>query len=139
MHWSGDDHAGFSSGRPWLPVASNYREVNVEKLRAQKGSMLQLYRQLIQLRKSSTALRTGLYRPVSTDLQTLLYLVEDEGERFLVCLNLTKDPVALTLDKRFVGAEVVLSTNLDRKELLSDRFVLRSNEGVIARHRTTVA
>ena len=31
MQWSDESQAGFTTGTPWIPVADNYPEINVEK------------------------------------------------------------------------------------------------------------
>src|SRR5690606_18916794 len=47
MQWSPEPNAGFTTGTPWLPIAEDYRSVNVEVQRSDPRSMLNLYRRLI--------------------------------------------------------------------------------------------
>src|SRR6185436_19508991 len=65
MQWDASPAAGFSDGTPWLPVVSDYRQINVAVARDDPSSMLSLYRALIALRQASPALTYGVYRPVS--------------------------------------------------------------------------
>ena len=37
MQWSADEHAGFTTGKPWIGVAPNYERVNVAAKRARRG------------------------------------------------------------------------------------------------------
>lgn len=45
-------NAGFSSGRPWLPINENYLQVNAEAETADPRSHLSVYKKLLQLRTS---------------------------------------------------------------------------------------
>ena len=74
MQWSAQVNAGFSAAEPWLPVAPDYREVNVESQRDQPRSMLSLYRQLISLRRGEPALEVGAFDPVEAEGDVLAYI-----------------------------------------------------------------
>ena len=52
-------HAGFTTGRPWLPLDPTYRTKNVKSLRQQYDLLLMLYHRLIQIRKAHRALTIG--------------------------------------------------------------------------------
>ncbi|XP_054738486.1 maltase A3-like [Anastrepha obliqua] len=59
FQWSDDKNAGFStSSKTWLPLADNYRTVNVQRERDEPLSHLNIYKQLHALRNGST-LRHG--------------------------------------------------------------------------------
>jgi len=53
VQWSNEENAGFTTGKPWLKVNSNYTKINVESQEAQPDSVLNYYRKLTALRKSS--------------------------------------------------------------------------------------
>ena len=53
MQWSSAPGAGFTTGRPWLPLGIDYADQNVEQQRGDPTSMLSLYRRLIALRRQS--------------------------------------------------------------------------------------
>lgn len=60
MQWTSGENAGFSSAEStWLPVSSDHARRNVETQDADPTSMLSLYRQLTDLRSTSTALKYG--------------------------------------------------------------------------------
>ncbi len=59
-------NAGFSVVEPWLPIADNYTELNVESRRPIRLRMLNLYRNLLRLRKAHPALSIGGFQPVAT-------------------------------------------------------------------------
>src|SRR4051812_26379369 len=95
MQWDNGKYAGFSTGRPWLPLAENYVVENVAEERRDPRSMYRLYRALIELRRSHPALRRGSYRPVVATGDLLLYVREFESNRILVALNLGAEPAVM--------------------------------------------
>jgi alpha-glucosidase len=133
MQWSAHARAGFTTGEPWLPIAQDYREVNVEAHRDQPKSMLTLYRRLIALRRGEPALEVGRLEPVEAEGDVLAYIRRGrEGESaFLVALNLGAAPQALKVPH---DGQIALSTHLDRAgERASRTLELRPDEGVIVR------
>lgn len=82
--------AGFTTGKPWLPLAGNHAGVNVAAQRDDAGSMLPLHRELLALRKKSPALNTGSCVPVTVDAEDVFVYTRFAGdEAYLVTLNLT--------------------------------------------------
>jgi alpha-glucosidase len=131
MQWSAAPNAGFTTGQPWLPLAADYRETNVETQRCDPSSMLALHRRLLALRRAEPALSLGSYAPVDAEGEVLAYLREHAGSRFLVALNLGHEPAPLA----FEGAgDVVLYTDHDRRDdAIRAQVRLRGDEGVIVR------
>ncbi|HEX8243962.1 MAG TPA: alpha-amylase family glycosyl hydrolase, partial [Longimicrobium sp.] len=131
MQWSGAPNAGFSTAEPWLPVAADYRETNVETQRCDPASMLALHQRLIALRRAEPALSVGSYVPVDAGGDVLAYVREHAGARFLVALNLGSSPASLPFDG---GGEVVLSTDAGRTAMpVRGRVELGGDEGVVIR------
>jgi alpha-glucosidase len=129
MQWSAEPHAGFTSGTPWLPVADNFARVNVAAQRAERTSMLSLYRALIALRRKEPALGIGAYEPVDAAGPVLAYLRRHRERRLLIALNLDAQATRLVVP---VGGRVLLSTHLDRAGPVAvDGLHLRGDEGVI--------
>jgi alpha-glucosidase len=132
MQWDATNFAGFSDVKPWLPVADNYRDENVESSRNDKGSLYQLYRRLINLRRSLVVLAEGAYRPLSASGNLLLFLRELPGNRVLVALNMGPEPVAVSFDKERMSGRVLVSSFADRDgEEVRSSFDLRGNEGLV--------
>jgi oligo-1,6-glucosidase len=59
MQWDGSQHAGFTTGTPWLAVNPNHMEINAEAQRRDPGSVFHHYRRLIELRHSEPAVAHG--------------------------------------------------------------------------------
>jgi len=136
MQWDDSPHAGFSpsAATPWLPLAENYREVNVARQLARPDSLLNLYRRLLAFRKTSSALQTGVYLPIELTAaqdHCFAYQRQSEDQRILVALNFSDQEQRL--DWAYTGSgEIVLSTGLDRQgQVELANFYLRPNEGCI--------
>ena len=129
MQWTAGPNAGFCPAdvTPWLPVAADYRHVNVEAQRADPRSMLTLHRRLLALRRSHQALATGNYYTLHATGGVLAYRRATPTERLLVALNLTGAPRTVPGCGR-----VLLSTALDREgERVTGDLPLRADEGVV--------
>ena len=133
MQWNAEPQAGFTTGEPWLPVAPDYREVNVAMQRDASDSMLRLYGALIALRRNEPALEVGRFELVQTEGDVLAYVRRGRSEErdFLVALNLGAEPRSLAFA---AAGAVALSTRLDRwQEPVAGAVRLRPDEGVIIR------
>jgi len=131
MQWNPGLHAGFSAARPWLPVSSDYQARNVEEMIDDRYSMLNLYRNLLSLRKSSPELHAGSYQTIDLmDEECFGYRREIGGESMMVILNFSENEKNLTLP----GGQgtLLLSTFLDRRGILDFNGIhLRGQEGLL--------
>ena len=132
MPWDGSSlNAGFTTGTPWLPLNADWKMRNVAAESADPGSMLGLYRRLLELRRSSAALSLGDYAEVSVGDGVLVYERRAAGQRRLVALNLTHQPRSAVLP---AGADwaVLLSTSPSGgRAPTGGRIELAPDEGVI--------
>ncbi len=136
MQWDSSEHAGFTTGTPWLPVSANFSEVNVEAERDDPLSMLTLHRRLIQLRRAHPALARGEWKPLCVQGDAFIYLRQAKDRRLLIALNMGSEPCAILLENRLRGGRVMLSTHLDREaERVENELDLRAAEGVIVELR----
>lgn len=88
MQWDRSPNAGFTSGKPWLPVSPNYKERNVKALEENPLSMLSLYKELISHRMNSPALIAGAYKPLeSSNENVFVFGRESREEKLLVAIN----------------------------------------------------
>jgi alpha-glucosidase len=132
MQWDSSAHAGFTTGTPWLPVATDYQTVNVTVERDDPMSMLTLYRRLIALRRATPALSVGSYVGLDAHDDLLAYVRTQAGQRCLVVLNLGPQPQLFESRQVEIQGHVVLSTHLDRAdETVRGTIELRGDEGVI--------
>jgi alpha-glucosidase len=129
MRWNGAARGGFTTGEPWLPLGPHVAERNVEKQKQQRGSLLALYRALIELRRREPALTHGDQVPLRSRNDILVLKRVGGRDEFLIALNLVHEP--RKLEWRGEGA-IVLSTYLDRENILVRApLLLRADEGLI--------
>jgi alpha-glucosidase len=131
MLWDATPYAGFSDHLPWLPLTPDHLTVNVEFQSRDSSSFLALYRALLLIRKSYSALSSGDFARFPAPPGVLAYLRTSENERLLVALNFSAEPRKFSLLALGAG-RILLSTVMDRAaEKLTDHLRLRSNEGII--------
>ncbi len=93
MPWSGGLlNAGFSTGKPWLPVPASHLPLAVDVEEARPGSPLHVVRDFLTWRRTRTALVRGDIR--FTDLgERVLGFTRGQGGDAVLCLfNLSPDP-----------------------------------------------
>jgi oligo-1,6-glucosidase len=87
MQWNGSEHAGFSTGQPWLPVNPNYPEVNAEVATADQGSVFHHYRRLIELRHREPVVALGDFTMVLPDHEQIYAFTRRLGDVELFVLG----------------------------------------------------
>ncbi|HZE87675.1 MAG TPA: alpha-amylase family glycosyl hydrolase [Methylomirabilota bacterium] len=98
MQWDRKPNAGFSTGKPWLPVVSDFMIYNVKNEQNDQDSFLSLYKTLIAIRKASPALRRGSYLAIEgTEDNILTFLREEAGEKIVVVLNFSSEEKQISL------------------------------------------
>jgi len=141
MQWDDSPNAGFSAPAVkdlWLPLAPNYKDVNVESELKDPRSTLNFYRNLLACRKASPALLWGDYGPVELDSPeakancfVFTRQAAAENEHMLVALNFSGEDQKLSVPQ-FGTGQVILSTRMDRDDEVNlGDFTLRANEGCI--------
>ena len=90
MQWNDGKNAGFTAGKPWLPVPASYKTHNVEAEAKDPNSILSFYRQLLALRRKEPALLDGDYIALNPDdPYVFTYLRRYKDEAILVVLNMS--------------------------------------------------
>ncbi len=136
MQWTNAESAGFTTGKPWLPIADDFKSVNVSALRDQAASILTLYHRLIELRRSEPALSVGEFAPLPADDDLIAYVRKAGERRLLIVLNLGSEARSFNLSDLEARASLLLSTHLDRNQEYSrDQLQLRADEEVIVELR----
>lgn len=101
MQWNDGENAGFTAGKPWLKINSNYKYLNVACQEKDKDSVLSYYRRLLAMRKSSKyreVFTYGDFAPVYEDTESVMaYYRADGKKRMLVAGNFGKETVTLKL------------------------------------------
>jgi alpha-glucosidase len=122
-------NAGFTSGRPRLPVGDSAEQSSVDSERRDPYSLLALYRRLIALRISNPVFQVGQYAPAAASGSIFAFRRHLGDQSTLVGLNVGDNAEQLTFRGR---GTMLLSTHLDRESLQITRSIkLRPYEGVI--------
>ena len=93
--WDSSPLAGFTTGRPWLPLGHDHALVNVVDLEQDPESILHLYRTLIVLRRSHPVLVTGELHSIAAANNVLTYERRGCGEQLRIILNLGDAPATI--------------------------------------------
>ena len=134
MQWTAAKNAGFTESEPWLPIAEDYPQINVETERDDPFSMLSLYSQLIKVRRAEPALEVGVLEPVETTGDLLSYVRRDGESAFLVALNFGTKPETLNISGRGFEGRITLSTWLNRwGDSVRGDLYIRPEEGLLVR------
>ncbi len=130
MQWSSAPNAGFTNGKPWFVVNSNYKDINVESQLGDPGSILNFYRNALQFRRDNPVVIYGDYvehMPKSKELY--VYERNLAGKKLLVICSYSEKcvrfdaPEGITLDetKQVFG-------NYDNNFVISNGFTTRPYE-----------
>jgi trehalose-6-phosphate hydrolase len=133
MQWSGEKHAGFTKGTPWINVASNYKEINVEQALQDRDSVFYHYQKLIQLRKEVDLIVTGDFELLLEDHPQIFAYVRRDGDRALLVVNnfyAEETTFSLPEEVRFNGQSSVLIANYPDPPQHFLKFILRPYESV---------
>jgi alpha-glucosidase len=130
MQWDASRFAGFSTVEPWLPVTDDYATRNVAAERGDPGSLYNLYRCLLTLRRAHPALVSGNYQPLKADGDVLTYLREGDGQRFLVALNLGPHDTTLA---SWAGTVAISALGGRDGEHVTGSLKLAGNEGLLVK------
>jgi alpha-glucosidase len=132
MQWSNDEQAGFTTGKPWLPMAGDHTTINIVLERDSPTSILTLYRRLIEMRRTEPALSVGDFAPLPAPGDLMAFIRKTDQRRLLVVLNLGATPQNFSISDLQCRGALLLSTHLDRsREVLRNKLDLRGDEGAI--------
>lgn len=132
MQWSDKEHAGFTTGKPWIETASNYPEINAENAIEDPNSIFYHYQQLIELRKKYDIITYGDYQLLlADDPRIFAYTRNLQDERLVVISNFYNEETTINLPiKNSSNVEILLSNYPDSNSL-SEQLTLRAYESIV--------
>jgi oligo-1,6-glucosidase len=116
MHWDAGEHAGFTTGTPWLPAQPNHDAINAEAEVADPDSVFHHYRRLIELRHTEDVVVEGRFELLLPEHPAVWAFTRTlDGGVLLVLANLSGEVVTLAPGDvpDLAGSEVVLPTHRD--------------------------
>ena len=91
MQWDDSENAGFTEGKPWLPVNENYRTLNVKAESIDPDSVLSWFRKLAEIRNEHPVLMDGSWNELLADDPDLIaYERKNDNETVTVIINLSE-------------------------------------------------
>jgi oligo-1,6-glucosidase len=130
FQWDSSANAGFTSGRPWIRLAPDYKIVNEAAEEKDSSSCLNYFRKLTRLRKENLALVYGAYRLLEKDNPDVYaYTRTLNGSRLLILLNFTGKTAMVNTVMDLQNATLLLSNYASS----SDRNHLKPYEASVYR------
>jgi oligo-1,6-glucosidase len=134
MQWDALANAGFTTGKPWLPINEDYTSVNVMQSEKDNNSVLKFVRKMIALRNQhKDILVYGKYQLLDkANPDIYAYTRTDGKEIFLVLLNFRKTVGATIIPKGFsLGEELI--NNLQPIKLDRDKIMLQPYQACVVK------
>ena len=143
MQWDASPHAGFTTGRPWLPVHPNFQEVNAASQVDDPTSVFSYYRDLIRLRHDEPVVALGDFTLDEPDhSQLFAFTRRHDGEELRVVANFSGEVAEVpprlrraTADSPIVLANVEGPHDSTTLEPWEARVLLRRQPSPAARPR----
>ncbi|WP_423856425.1 glycoside hydrolase family 13 protein [Yeosuana marina] len=118
MQWNDSVNAGFSTGKPWLPVNKNYKTINVASQEKDPNSILNYFKKMVELRKNNKVLIYGDYELLGAENENIYaYTRTLDDKKMLVVLNFTDHDSSIDLPES-KNLEAILINNY--KDLNND-------------------
>ena len=111
VQWDDTENAGFTTGKPWVYVNENYKDINVAQQEADPDSILNFYRKAIKLRKDLPVVKEGIYKEhFPTSAKQYVYSRKMDGQKLLVICSFCKENTKLRIPRGFdiQKAELIL-------------------------------
>ncbi|MBC2128398.1 alpha,alpha-phosphotrehalase [Listeria marthii] len=120
MQWDYSENAGFTTGTPWIKVADNANEINVQTALSDKSSIFYFYQKLIALRKEHPVIQTGDYTPYLTEEDSIIAYKRSNATTSLLAIHhFGSTTKKIQLPTEFLNARVLLS-NYGRQAISSE-------------------
>ena len=119
MQWTAGENAGFTTGKPWLPVNENHSQINAEAALADADSTFHYYQKLIALRKEYDVFRDGWFELIDPENESVFaYTRDTDKAHMLVVCNFTAQPQDWKLPWNYLGAKKLIGNYSDEFETL---------------------
>ncbi len=138
VQWNDEKHAGFTSGTPWIPVAKNHKEINVEEALKDDNNVFYHYQKLIKLRKQYDVVVHGDYQLICPEHHDVFaYVRNGNNEKLLVVNNFYGNKTNFVLPEEEVAVEdwnceILLSNYEDSSDEIGS-IILRPYESIVFR------
>lgn len=135
MQWDRSLNAGFSTGRPWIGMNPNYKEINVEVQEKDTHSILNFYKKIITLKKENEIFIYGIYDLILEEHEQIFAYTRTLGkEKAVVICNLSaKETLYENKSLELAYKDLALNNyNVDPHDIKTS-FVLKPYEARVYR------
>ena len=138
MQWDDSESAGFTTGKPWLPVHDDFERENAATEAADPTSVLDWYLRLVDFRNANEVLIDGSYTEVFPDSEQVYAFTREDGDaELLIAVNFTGGEVPIDLSEAGIAspedAEILLSSYENIDDAKPSAEMLRPYEAIIVR------
>ena len=128
LQWDSTANAGFTTGRPWIKVNPNYKNINEAAEEIDPNSVLNYFRKIVKLRKENPVLVYGKYSLLDKDNHNVYaYTRELNGRKFLILLNFTSK-----------AASFNAGIDINKAKLLLDNYLKPSTGSILQAYEAAV-
>lgn len=133
MQWDASEHAGFTTGTPWLEVNPNFKEINAELAVQDENSIYHYYRKLIALRKENPIMVYGEYQLIDEENDKVYsYLRKYEDQTLLVITNFTDQEIGYGVQSEDLkNGNLLIGNYHDAPEAFTGSVTLRPYEALV--------
>lgn len=97
MPWNASAQAGFTAGKPWLPIPEAHRAMAVAVQDSDAASVLKHFRSLLHWRQSQPTMISGEIRFIETAEPVLAFVRSTGDQRLVLAFNLSDNEVQVAM------------------------------------------
>lgn len=117
MQWDDTEHAGFTTGTPWIKVNPNYKEINAKSQVKDPNSIFSCYKRLVQLRKEYPVFVDGRFHLLlEEDENIFAYERQSADKKLVVICNFYGKTLEMPLKETCKDMELLLANYADMTE-----------------------
>ena len=133
MQWDSTENAGFTTGKPWIGIPGNYKEINVKQALEDKNSVFYHYKKLIELRKNEDLFVIGKYEDIDLENKSVYaYKRVGENGELIVISNFYENEVKFDISGLEIEkCKILLSNYKENPKVEGHEIVLKPYESII--------
>lgn len=109
MQWSDGEQAGFTTGKPWMRINPNYKEINAQAQIEDKNSIFHCYKKLVEFRKKYPVFVDGSFEMLlEKDENIFAYTRDNADSQLLVVCNFYGKTIACPNELQKNAMELIL-------------------------------
>lgn len=135
FQWDSTMNAGFTTGKPWIEVAPNYKTINAAAQENDPNSCLNFFRRLIKLRKDNIPILVyGKYTLLdAANKKVYAYTRESREQKMLILLNFSATVAPVQVPLNLSGAKPLINNYQSTPQVSrqSSTIILKPYQAVI--------